>query len=334
MNQTLTLRQLGRAGPSVSPIGVGAMSFSDVYGPTTEDNSRAILDLALETGVTLIDTADIYGMGRSELAIGAFLRDRPGVRDDLVICTKGGIIPGPPRRFDNAPDYLETALDASLTRLGIDCVDLYYVHRRDFARPIEEVTDTLTRLVAKGKTRAIGFSEIAPAELHRAMAIAPVAAVQSEYSLASRAPDLGMVQATADLGAALVAFSPLGRSLLTDHPIPQAVAATLQFLGQNPRFQADAYHANRTITDRFRRLAAEMGLPAASLAIAWVLQRGAHVLPIPGTRSVAHFRELLRGCEVRLGADDLARIDAVLPVGWAHGDRYSEAQWGGIARYC
>lgn len=330
----MMLRHLGRDGPAVAPMGVGAMSFSDVYGPTTEDNSRAILDLALDSGISLIDTADIYGMGRSELAIGAFLRDRPGARDRLVICTKGGIIPGPPRRFDNAPDYLEAALDASLTRLGIDCVDLYYVHRRDHARPIEEVADTLARLVAKGKTRAIGFSEIAPASLRRAAAILPVAAVQSEYSLATRAPELGMLQATADLGAALVAFSPLGRSLLTDHPIPQAVAATLPFTGVNPRFQPEAYHANRTLTDGFRRLAADMGLPAAALAIAWTLHRGPHVIPIPGTRSVTHFRDLLRGCDTVLTASDLARIDSVLPSGWAHGDRYAPTQWGGVEQYC
>lgn len=330
----MIMRTLGRNGPAVSPLGVGAMSFSDAYGPTTDEASRAILNLALDTGVNLIDTADIYGMGRSETAIGAFLRDRPDARDRMVICTKGGIVPGPPRRFDNAPDYLEAALDASLTRMGIDCVDLYYVHRRDFARPIEEVTETLARLIAKGKTRAIGFSEIAPASLHRAAAIAPIAAVQSEYSLATRAPDLGLVQATAELGSALVAFSPVGRSLLTDHPIPQAVAATLPFTGPNPRFQPAAYHTNRAITDGFRRLSADMGLPAAALAIAWLLRRGPHVLPIPGTRSVSHFRDLLRGCEVQLTPDDLARIDTVLPPGWAHGDRYAEAQWGGIERYC
>jgi aryl-alcohol dehydrogenase-like predicted oxidoreductase len=212
-------------------------------------------------------------------------------------------------------------------------VDLFYVHRREAERPIEEVTQTLARLVAKGKAKAVGYSEIAPSSLRRAAAVHPVAAVQSEYSLATRLPELGLVQATAELGTTLVAFSPVGRSLLTDRPIALETAQGLPFLAGNPRFIAPNHAANIAATDRFRAFAAERGEPAAALAIAWTLARGEHVLPIPGTRSVAHFRELVRGASLTLTAEDVAAIEAVLPVGWAHGDRYAPAQYIGPERY-
>ena len=218
--------------------------------------------------------------------------------------------------------------------MGVDHVDLFYVHRRDPALPIEEVTETLARLQAKGKTRAIGFSEIAPASLRRAAAVHHVDAVQSEYSLQTRLPDLGLVQACAALGTALVAFSPVGRSLLTDHPIRPERLDEAAFLKVNPRFQPGNHEANLAITDGFRALAAEMGEPAAALANAWLLTRGPHVLPIPGTRSVRHFEESLRGGELALSPQDLARIDAILPPGWAHGDRYDAVQSVGPERYC
>ena len=334
MQATSLPRLIG--GAPVSAIGIGAMSFSDMYGATTDAASLAILDHAAAMGITHIDTSNIYGMGRSETVIGRWLAANPAMRDRFHLATKGGITSQPDgtRRFDNSPAHLETALDASLARLGVDHVDLYYVHRREADRPIEEVAETLAGLVAKGKTRAIGFSEIAPASLRRAQAIHPVAAVQSEYSLQTRFAELGLVQSCAELGTALVAFSPVGRSLLTDRPLDAARVAALPFLAQNPRFMAPNLAANLAITARFRALAAEMGVPAAGLAIAWLLTRGDHVIPIPGTRSVAHLDELLAGTKLTLGAEDLSRIDAVLPVGWAHGDRYSAAQWVGPERFC
>ncbi|MCM2561477.1 aldo/keto reductase [Lutimaribacter sp. EGI FJ00015] len=329
----LPKRKIGEA--STSALGIGAMSFAEFYGPTTEENSYAILDAAMELGVHHIDTSNVYGMGRSERAIGAWLAANPGVRDDLHIATKGGITRDADgkRRFDNSLQHLEAELDQSLARMGIDCVDLYYAHRRDAAMPIEEATEALGALVKKGKAKSIGFSEIAPSSLRRAHAVHPVAAVQSEYSLATRQPELGLVQSCAELGVALVAFSPVGRSLLTDHPLTAEAVARLDFLKVNPRFQAPNFAANLAATDRFRALAAEMGVPAAALAIGWVLAQGDHLLPIPGTRSVSHFRELVQGARLELSADDIARIEAVLPVGWAHGDRYSEAQWVGPERY-
>jgi len=329
-------RRLGAGGPTVFPVGIGAMSFADFYGPTTEAASHAILDLALDRGVDHIDTSDVYGMGRSETVIGRFLAARPGARDRFTIATKAGIARDAQgrRRYDNSAAYLEAALDASLTRMRIEAVDLFYVHRREAERPIEEVAESLGALIRKGKARAIGFSEIAPSSLRRAHAVQKVAAVQSEYSLATRAPELGLVQTCAELEVALVAFSPVGRSFLTDDPIPAARIPDLAFLRKNPRFLPPNYDANIAATDRLRALAAEMGVPTAALAIAWVLARGDHVIPIPGTRSTAHFEDLIQGAALRLSQTDLTAIETALPVGWAHGDRYSAAQWVGPERYC
>ncbi|MBS0124564.1 aldo/keto reductase [Thetidibacter halocola] len=331
------MRTVTVGGQVVSCLGVGAMSFADFYGPTTEANSFAILDAAREAGVTHVDTASVYGMGRSEEAIGAWLKANPGARDAMHIATKGGINRGGKTGrtpYDNSPAFMEASLDASLARLGLDCVDLYYVHRRDAGMPIEEIAGGLARLVEKGKTRAIGFSEIAPSTLRRAHAVHPVAAVQSEYSLATRFPELGLVQACAELGVALVAFSPVGRSLLTDTPLPAEVIPTLPFLKTNPRFIEPNLSENLRITDAFRAFARERGEPAAAIAIAWCLSRGDHVLPIPGTRSTAHFADLVRGTQITLSDADLAEINRILPVGWAHGDRYSDDQWVGPERYC
>ncbi|MEM6311311.1 MAG: aldo/keto reductase [Pseudomonadota bacterium] len=331
----MKLRYMGAGGPKVSCLGVGAMSFAEFYGPTTDENSYAVLNAALDAGVTHIDTANVYGMGRSEKAIGQFLRDHPGTRDGLHIATKASITRRDGVRvFDNSPEHLEMELDASLAKMGIDCVDLFYVHRRDQARPIEEVAETMGRLVAKGKTKSIGFSEIAPSSLRRAHAVHPVAAVQSEYSLSTRSPEMGLMQTCAELGVALVAFSPVGRSLLTDTPIPADLIPDLGFLAPNPRFQPGNYDRNLDLTAPFRALAVEMGLPAAGLAVAWCLAKGEHIVPIPGTRSTSHFAQLVAGANTELSTSDVARIEQVLPIGWAHGDRYSADQWIGPERYC
>lgn len=326
-------RTLGRNGPEVGVVGYGAMSFADFYGPATDEGSHAILDACLDMGIDHIDTSNVYGMGRSETVIGDWLAKRGG-RSPFVIATKAGIQRDPDRRFNNDPDHLEGALEASLKRLRLEAVDLFYVHRRDAAHEIEAVTETLARLVKAGKTKAVGYSEIAPASLRRAAAVHPIAAVQSEYSLATRAPELGLTQACDDLGAALVAFSPVGRAVLTDDPHDAARVATMDFLKANPRFVEPNLSANRAIADRFRDLARDMGVAAATLATAWLVHRGPHVLPIPGTRSVAHLREVAAGGSLPLTAEDMARIEQTLPVGWAHGDRYNAAQWAGPERYC
>ena len=329
-------RRLGANGPEIGAIGYVAMSFSDMYGPTNEAASHAILDACRDLGVTHLDTANVYGMGKSEKAIGTYLKANPGARDEFVIATKATITRDEDgnRIFDNSAEHLEAELDKSLQRMGLESVDLFYAHRRDPRLTPEETAANLGRLVAKGKTRAIGLSEVAPSTLRRAMSAYPVAAVQSEYSLSTRFPDLGLVQTCAKLGVAMVAFSPVGRSLLTDNPIPGERIPNLPCLAGNPRFMEPNLSENLRITESFRKLAAEMGTSSAALANAWLLTRGDHVIPIPGTRSVDHFRECVAGADLTLSVDDLARIDAVLPVGWAHGDRYSEAQWIGPERYC
>lgn len=330
-------RRLGAGGPEVSAIGVGAMSFAGVYGETTEEQAHALLAAALDLGIDHVDTSNIYGSGRSESMIGSFLARQGRARQGRFrIATKAAVRRDPAtgrRFFDNSAGHLAAELEGSLQRLGLEAVDLFYVHRRDPEVPIEEVAEALAGLVRAGKARAIGFSEIAPSSLRRAAAVHAVAAVQSEYSLGTRAPDLGLIQACAALGTALVAFSPVGRALLTDAPpTPERIAAS-EFLRTNPRFVEPNLTANLALTDAFRALAADMGTSAAALAIAWLMTRSPGVIPIPGTRSPAHLRELAAGTELRLSAEDLARIDAILPVGWAHGDRYSPGQWVGPERY-
>lgn len=329
-------RQLGRGGPTVSAVSYGAMSFSDFYGPTSVEQSHAVLDACRDLGITHLDTSNIYGMGGSEQAIGSYFSANPGAKAEFSIATKASITRDAEnnRIFRNDRAHLEAELDKSLKRMGVERVDLFYVHRRDPGMEIEAVTEGLAEMVKTGKIGSFGFSEIAPSSLRRAAKVHPVAAVQSEYSLQTRSPEMGLMQACAELGTALVAFSPVGRSLLTDHPLGAATVAELGFLKVNPRFQPPNYAANIAATDRFRALAAEMGEPAAALANAWLLAQGEHVIAIPGTRSVDHLRECARGGEIALSADDLARIEAVLPIGWAHGDRYSVGQWEGPERYC
>jgi aryl-alcohol dehydrogenase-like predicted oxidoreductase len=330
-------RALGPNGPQVNPLGYGAMSFSDFYGPTDEAESHAMMDLLRDEGITHIDTANVYGMGKSEAAIGSYLRANPGAKDQFTIATKATISRHPDtgeRFFNNDPAHLEAELDKSLERLGLDCVDLFYAHRRNPDVAPEELAGALGRLVEKGKTRAIGLSEVAPWTLRRAFAEHPVAAVQSEYSLWTRQPEMGLLQACAALGTAFVAFSPVGRSMLTDAPLSFAQAQEIPFLKENPRFMQPHYDINTKAIDGLRALAAEMGVPTAGLAIAWVLAQGEHVIAIPGTRKLGHFREYLAAEKIQLSAEDLARIETILPVGFAYGDRYTAAQSVGPERYC
>ena len=331
-------RQIGTSGPEVSALGIGAMSFSDFYGACAPEQAFAVLDKALELGINHIDTADIYGNGVSESLIGQFLAKQGKQADGLFhIATKAGIARDPEtdhRYFDNSFEYLEKRLDQSLQRLGLDQVDLFYIHRRDGDIPIEEATGALARLVEKGKTRAIGFSEIAPSSLERALKIAPIAAVQSEYSLSTRSPELGLIQRCEEQGVTFVAFSPVGRSLLTDKPHDLDKVQHMPCMINNPRFVEPNLSANIDKTAAFRAMAAELGVPAASLAIGWVLAQGHHILPIPGTRSPDRLLELAKGAMTPLSEAVLSDIEKCLPVGWAHGDRYNVAQWNGPERYC
>ena len=325
-------RKLGQNGPVISAVGYGAMSFTDFYGPAVDADSLKVLDACVDMGITHLDTSNVYGMGRSENVIGEWIKARGS--NSFTIATKVGITRDPEHRFNNAPDHMAQELDDSLKRLGVEAIDLYYVHRRDTRHEIEAVTETMAGFVKAGKVKAIGFSEIAPSSLRRAHAVHPVAAVQSEYSLSTRSPEMGLLQTCAEIGASLVAFSPVGRALLTDHPHSREAAAEMPFLTQNPRFVEPNLGANLAYNAKFRALAADMGVPAAALAIAWVLHQGEQVIAIPGTRSIDHLKELVQGGGMDLSAEDVARIEAVLPIGWAHGDRYTLGQWNGPERYC
>ncbi|MEM9733834.1 MAG: aldo/keto reductase [Pseudomonadota bacterium] len=326
-------RSIGLNGPKVSALGYGAMSFSNFYGPATDEGSMAILDACLENGITHVDTANVYGMGRSETVIGTWIKRRGG-ENPFTIATKVGITDDPDQRLNNDPTHMRESLEASLKRLDVEAVDLYYVHRRDTRFEIEEVTQTMAQFVKEGKVKAIGFSEIAPSSLRRAHAVHPIAAVQSEYSLATRSPEMGLVQTCAELGTTLIAFSPVGRAFLTDRPHNLEAVQDMPFLKTNPRFMEPNISRNLEMNAKFRALAADKGVATASLAIAWVLHQGEHILPIPGTRHAEHLQELVAGAQISLTQQDVADIERVLPIGWTHGDRYSEAQWKGPERYC
>ena len=323
-------RKLGAQGPSVGAIGLGCMNFGGLYGPTTEADSLATLARAVDLGVDHFDTADVYGEGLSETLIGAFLR-QTGAR--VAIASKAGITRQKEKPFDNAPDYLRRCLEGSLRRLGVEHIDLYYIHRREAARPIEEVMDTLARFVAEGKIGAIGLSEVSPATLERARAVHPVAAVQSEYSLWTRLPELGLLQACARGGTALVAFSPLGRGMLTNAPPDPGGFHDGDFRRNNPRFQEPNYSFNLRYVKAFQEYARAQGVSTSALALAWLMDRGPHVIPIPGTRRADHLAEC---AAADLVLDDAQReaVEAILPVGFAHGDRYPASPAGGPENFC
>lgn len=324
-------RRLGKDGPLVGAIGLGCMSFGGIYGATDQAESHRTLTRALDLGVDHLDTANIYGEGVSETVIGAFIKDHP---NRFTIATKAGITRGAVRGFDNSPEHLRASLEASLKRLGVDHVALFYVHRREQARPIEDVMETLVRLKDEGKIGAIGLSEISPATLDRANAVHHVAAVQSEYSLWTRLPELGLIQATERLGTAFVAFSPVGRGIFSSTPLDSSAFPAGDFRLANPRFVEPNFSRNLAHVEAFRAFAKARGLSPATLAIAWTLNRAKHIIPIPGTRSSAHLEEDVRAADITLSAADMAEIEAILPAGFAHGDRYSEAQTQGTERYC
>ena len=330
-------RRPGKFWPTISAIGIGAMSFTDFYGPTETNDAFKILRCAMNQGINHIDTANIYGMGVSESRIGEFLSTL-GKKDKQFfnIASKGGIKtpPGGQPTFDNSEEHLTEELDKSLNRLGVENIDLYYVHRREENIPIEEVVETLIKFKKAGKINQFGFSEISPVSLAKANKIHHIGAVQSEYSLSTRYPELGLSQKTSELETALVAFSPIGRGLLTDTPPTMEKVLASPFLKSNPRFLESNLRENIKAIEDFQKLSTDYGLSTAGLAIAWLLAKKKHIIPIPGTRSVTHLKEIIKGTEKKLSEEDVITIEKTLPLGWAHGDRYSTTQWIGPEKYC
>lgn len=325
-------RALGRIGPMVSSIGLGCMSFAGAYGQTSEDESFATLDAAYEAGVTFYDTANIYGMGRSEEILGRWMTSR---KPQIVLATKASIIPGPPREINNADAYLRSELEASLKRLGVERVDLFYMHRRDPRVPVEDLVGTYKRLMDEGKIGGYGLSECSPTTLRAAHKEAPCMAVQSEYSLWTRQPELGMIQACDELGVAFVPFSPLGRGMLVDAVMPPEAYRQGDFRRRNPRFLLGAFEQNMALVEPFRAYAKARGVSTATLAMAWVLDQGERrFIPIPGTRSVGHLGELLASAHFQFTDEDRREIARLLPPGFAVGPRYSPDQTAGVEEYC
>jgi aryl-alcohol dehydrogenase-like predicted oxidoreductase len=330
-------RKFGRNGPLVGAAGFGAMSFGGFYGATTEAESHATLDACLAHGVTHWDTANVYGPETSETVIGRYFKTNPAARGQVHLATKGSIRRDPQtnvRGFDNSREHLTAALDASLKRLGVDHVDLYYIHRREQTRPIEDVMETLLGFKKAGKIGGIGFSELAPSSLRRAAAVGQVDAVQSEYSLWTRLPELGLIQTCRDIGAAFVAFSPLGRAIFTGALKPETTFSAADFRHANPRFVAPNYAANLRAIEPLMAFAATRRVTPGQIALAWTLAQGDHIIPIPGTRSPKNLIENARAASVALSPVDLEELARALPVGFAHGDRYSDAQSIGPERYC
>jgi aryl-alcohol dehydrogenase-like predicted oxidoreductase len=326
---TLTTRTLGTGHPDgglqVSELGLGCMGMSEFYGATDDDTSIATIRRALDLGVTLLDTADMYGPFTNERLVGKAIAGR---RDEVVLATKFGNV----RREDGSrggvngrPEYVRHAVDASLERLGVDHIDLYYQHRVDRTTPVEETWGALAELVAAGKVRHLGISEAAPETIRRAHAVHPVTAVQTEWSLWTRdVEDDGVLATVRELGIGFVAYSPLGRGFLSGQIRSVDDLAADDFRRVNPRFQGDNFDRNLELVDKVTALAAEKAVTPGQLAIAWVLAQGDDVVPIPGTKRIAYLEENLGAAGVELTADDLRQIDEVAPKGVALGDRYAD----------
>jgi aryl-alcohol dehydrogenase-like predicted oxidoreductase len=320
MNQ----RHLGRNGPLVSAIGLGCWSMSGTYGVSDDAEALRAFDRALELGITLIDTADTYGHGHNEEFVGRALHGR---RDQVVLATKFGRTVGTAgaRGVDGRPEYVRSACDASLKRLGVETIDLYYQHRVDKNVPIEETVGAMAELKAAGKIRYLGLSEAGAENVRRAAAVHPIAALESEYSLFSRdIEDNGVLATIRELGIALVPYSPLGRGMLTGTVRANDGFAPSDPRARNPRFEGDNFAQNLLIVDRLTALAAELGITGAQLALAWLYAQGDDVIPIPGTKRVKYLEENVAATGVHLSAADLARILAIAPKGVAAGARSSD----------
>lgn len=311
------------------------MGMSEFYGPSDDQQSLATLNRALDIGVNFFDSADTYGLGHNERLLGQFLK-QGGVarRRRVVIATKFGIVREAgkyERRIDNSPAYVRAACEASLQRLGVDEIDLYYCHRRNPDVPLEETVGAMADLVDAGKVRQIGLSEISIATLQRASKIHPIAAVQSEYSLWSREPENGLLAACAELGTTFVAYSPLGRAFLTG-TVKSGTLADNDFRQFNPRFQGDAEIANQALVDKLHQFAQTRGVTNAQVALAWLLNKHPHVVPIPGTRQIRYLEQNVAASAITLTREELAALDELFLPEHVTGTRYPEAGMVGVER--
>ncbi len=322
-------RRLGRMGPEVSAIGLGCMSLSGVYGTSDDEAGIALIHRAIDLGVDHFDSSDMYGWGQNEELLGHALKDR---RSGIVLATKFGQTrrPGGANGVDGSPAYIAQACEASLQRLGVDVIDLYYQHRVDPAVPVEETVGAMARLVEEGKVRFLGLCEARPERIRRAHTTHPIAAVQGEFSLLYREEATETRELTRDLGIAYVAYAPLGRSLLAGVVPDFANLSAGDTRGRHPRFAPDNFPKNRILVERMEAIAEEKECTPAQLALAWLLAQGPDVIPIPGTKQIPRLEENLGALRVRLTAAEVERISAAIPIGAAAGLRYPEGGMRGV----
>jgi aryl-alcohol dehydrogenase-like predicted oxidoreductase len=325
-------RNLGSQGLRVSALGLGAMGMSEFYGETNDEESIAVIHRALDLGVDFIDTADMYGIGHNEALVGRAIHDR---RDRVVLATKFGNVREPNGErlgIDGSPEYVAKACDASLRRLGVGHIDLYYQHRVDPDTPIEETVGAMARLVEEGKVRYLGLSEAGPDTIRRAHAVHPIAALQTEYSLWTRDPEEQILPTVRELGIGFVAYSPLGRGFLTGQIRREEDLADDDFRKHSPRFQGENFQRNLDLVDKVQELAERKRCKPSELALAWLLAQGDDIVPIPGTKRIRYLEENLGALDVVLTQEDLRQLDEVAPRGAASGDRYPEAAMGSLNR--
>ena len=316
-------RRLGTQGLDVSELGLGCMGMSEFYGTADEGEALATIHRALELGIDFLDTADMYGHGANEKLVGKAIRDR---RDRVVLATKFGNVRNDDgsREVRGDPEYVREACDASLRRLGLDHVDLYYQHRVDFRVPIEETVGSMAELVAAGKVRYLGLSEASPETIRRAHAVHPISALQSEYSLWTRDPEEGPLPTCRELGIGFVAYSPLGRGFLTGQIRSPEDFEEGDFRRHNPRFQGDNFRRNLDLVARVEEIADEKGRTAGQIALAWLLARGDDIVPIPGTKRRRYLEENAEAADVELSDEEVERIEHAFPQGAAAGERYPD----------
>lgn len=332
MMENFPTRRLGKNGPQVSCIGLGCMGMSEFYGPRSDEESFQTLQRATEIGVTFWDTADAYGNGANEQLLGAFLRrtslsSGSKVRDKIFLCTKFANLRSPDGKFlgiSGKPEYVPQACDASLKRLGLDHIDLYYQHRVDPTVPIEETIGAMAKLVKQGKVRHLGLSEAAPETIRRAHQVHPIAALQTEYSLWTRDPEAEILPICRELGIAFIAYSPLGRGFLTGEIKSPSDLAPDDWRHNNPRFQGENFQKNLDLVQRIERLAQKKKVLPSQLALAWLLARGNDIIPIPGTKRIKYLEQNAAAAQIKITAEELAEINSTLPPNAAAGTRYPE----------